>query len=125
MGRPITQINQRDLERLQAYDFPGNVRELINLVERAVITSDASTLNLGASLRALRRTERSAGSGFLPAEGERLLPLEEMQRLYIEEALRRTGGKVTGPGGAAEVLDINGRTLMSRMVKLGIERGKF
>lgn len=125
MGRPVTQINQRDLEQLQAYDFPGNVRELINLVERAVITSAASTLNLGASLRALRRTERSSSGSFLPGEGERMVSLEEMQRLYIEEALRRTGGKVTGPGGAAEILDINGRTLMSRMVKLGIDRGKF
>jgi len=124
MGRNVTQINQPDLEKLRAYDFPGNVRELINLVERAVITSDSSTLNLGASLRALRRTSRPGGNGFLPGEGERLVSLDEMQRLYIREALRRTGGKVTGPGGAAELLDINGRTLMSRMVKLGIDREK-
>lgn len=121
MGRPITQINQKDLEQLQAYDFPGNVRELINLVERAVITSVSSTLNLGASLRALRRTDRPEGT--LSLSGERMLTFEEMQRQYIIEALRRTGGKVTGPGGAAELLDVNGRTLMSKMGKLGIDRG--
>ena len=124
MGRAINQINQRDLEQLQAYDFPGNVRELINLVERAVITSNSTTLNLGASLRALRRTERGEGTLSL-SPNDRLVSFEEMQRQYIMEALRRTGGKVTGAGGAAELLDINGRTLMSKMVKLGIERSAF
>ncbi|MFK8161868.1 MAG: sigma 54-interacting transcriptional regulator [Lewinella sp.] len=123
MGRPVTQINQKDLEQLVAYDFPGNVRELINLVERAVITSAASTLNLGASLRALRRTDRPEGT--LSISGDRMLTFEEMQRQYIIEALKRTKGKVTGPGGAAELLDVNGRTLMSKMGKLGIDRGDF
>jgi PAS domain S-box-containing protein len=122
MGRPITQISQRDLEKLQEYEFPGNVRELINLVERAVITSNTSTLNLGASLRALRRADRPEGLQF---SGDRLLSFEEMQRQYIIEALRRTKGKVTGPGGAAELLQLNGRTLLSKMVKLGIDRNEF
>ncbi|MFT6130355.1 MAG: PAS domain S-box-containing protein [Neolewinella sp.] len=124
IGRPVTQINQKDLEQLVAYDFPGNVRELINLVERAVITSKDSTLNLGASLRALRRTDRGDGKLSL-SPNDRLVSFEEMQRQYIMEALRRTKGKVTGSGGAAELLKVNGRTLMSKMVKLGIERGTF
>ncbi|MBC6995481.1 sigma 54-interacting transcriptional regulator [Neolewinella lacunae] len=124
MGRTITQINQRDLNELVAYDFPGNVRELINLVERAVITANGSTLNLGASLRALRRTDRSEeGIGFSGTDA--LVPFEEMQRRYIIEALRRCKGKITGPGGAAELLDVNGRTLMSKMNKLGISRNDF
>jgi len=124
MGRPVSQINQKDLEKLVAYDFPGNVRELINLVERAVITSRDSTLNLGASLRALRRTDRGDGKLSL-SPNDRLVSFEEMQRQYIMEALRRTKGKVTGAGGAAELLDVNGRTLMSKMVKLGIDRAAF
>ncbi|SEP96497.1 sigma 54-interacting transcriptional regulator [Neolewinella agarilytica] len=124
MGRLISDINQRDLAQLQDYDFPGNVRELINLVERAVITSSTTTLNLAGSLRVLRRPERSEG-GSLNLSGDKLLTFEEMQRQYIIEALKRTKGKVTGPGGAAEKLDVNGRTLMSKMNKLGINRNDY
>lgn len=123
MGRSITHINPRDLEQLVAYDFPGNVRELINLVERAVITSQSSTLNLSASLSVLRRSDR--GNENLSFRGEKIIPFEAMQKQYIMAALRRTNGKVTGPGGAAELLDLNGRTLMSKMNKLGIDRNKF
>ena len=123
MGRNITHINPRDLEKLSSYEFPGNVRELINLVERAVITSNSSTLNLSASLRALRRPDRSNDS--VSFRNDKIVPFEIMQKEYIIEALRRTGGKVTGPGGAAELLDINGRTLMSKMNKMGIDRNKF
>lgn len=121
MGRPVRHIKPRDLEQLQDYSFPGNVRELINLVERAVITSNTSTLNLGESLRALRRSEQGRGLNLSGA----LVSFEEMQRRYIIEALKRTKGKVTGPGGAAKLLDLNGRTLNSKMHKLGIDRNEY
>lgn len=124
MGRNITHINPRDLDRLSNYNFPGNVRELINLVERAVITTRGDTLNLDASLQALRRPERN-GEARLSLKGDHFVPFEDMQRQYIIEALRRTNGKVTGPGGAAELLDLNGRTLMSKMNKMGIDRNKY
>ena len=123
MGRNITHINPSDIETLTNYEFPGNVRELINLVERAVITSTASTLNLKSSLNALRRPDRNGDETSF--RSERIIPFEAMQKQYIIEALKRTGGKVTGPGGAAELLDLNGRTLMSKMNKLGIDRNKF
>ncbi|MBB4078610.1 PAS domain S-box-containing protein [Lewinella aquimaris] len=123
MGRNITHINPRDMEQLIAYDFPGNVRELINLVERAVITSQSTTLNLSASLRALRRPGRNGENQVL--SGDKIIPFEAMQKQYIIAALKRTNGKVTGPGGAAELLDLNGRTLMSKMNKLGINRNTF
>ena len=122
MGRNIKDINPRDLELLTNYEFPGNVRELINLVERAVITSTTSTLNLRASLTALRRNDRSEEGSF---RSEKIISFDAMQKQYIIEALKRTGGKVTGPGGAAELLDLNGRTLMSKMNKFGIDRNKF
>ncbi len=123
MGRNITHINPNDIKALESYEFPGNVRELINLVERAVITSQSSTLNLSASLRALRRSDRVDENASF--RSEKIVPFETMQRQYIIEALKRTNGKVTGPGGAAELLDLNGRTLMSKMNKLGINRNKF
>ena len=123
MGRVISDIRQQDLEALRDYAFPGNIRELINLVERAVITSTTTTLNLGGSLQVLRRSDRPAGGG--PDFSGPLVSFEEMQRRYISATLRRTNGKVTGPGGAAEILAMNGRTLMSKMVKLGIDRADF
>ena len=123
MGRNITHINPNDLKALTNYEFPGNVRELINLVERAVITSTSTTLNLSASLRALRRPDRANENASF--RSEKIVPFEVMQKQYIIEALKRTNGKVTGPGGAAELLDLNGRTLMSKMNKLGINRNKF
>ncbi len=123
MGRNITHINPNDIKALETYDFPGNVRELINLVERAVITSQSSTLNLTASLRALRRNDRTDENTSF--RSDKIVPFETMQRQYIIEALKRTNGKVTGPGGAAELLDLNGRTLMSKMNKLGVNRNKF
>jgi PAS domain S-box-containing protein len=123
MGRNITHINQKDIDRLKAYEFPGNVRELINLVERAVITTRGDTLNLEASLQALRRPDPKGESRSF--RGERIISFEAMQRQYIIAALQRTNGKVTGPGGAAELLQLNGRTLMSKMNKFGIDRNKF
>ncbi|MGB3548679.1 MAG: sigma 54-interacting transcriptional regulator [Saprospiraceae bacterium] len=121
MGKLITHIPQEDMTRLQQYNFPGNVRELINLVERAVIVTRGETLDLASSFDLLRR----AGGPDKSGKKGRFLPFEEMQREYIVEALRRTNGRVTGPKGAAKLLELNGRTLMSKMRKLGIERNEF
>ena len=88
-----------------------------------MITSTASTLNLKASLNALRRPDRNGEE--ISFRSEKIISFEAMQKQYIIEALKRTGGKVTGPGGAAELLYLNGRTLMSKMNKLGIDRNKF
>ncbi len=121
MGKLITHIPQEDMTRLQQYNFPGNVRELINLVERAVIVTRGETLDLASSFDLLRR----AGGPDKSGKKGRFLPFEEMQREYILEALRRTHGRVTGPKGAAKLLELNGRTLMSKMRKMGIERNDF
>jgi transcriptional regulator with GAF, ATPase, and Fis domain len=104
------------VQDLQGYDWPGNVRELQNLLERAVLATSDGVLRLQERLAATSwngtvRDEPDAG---------RLATLAEMERQHIQAALRRSGDRVGGPGGAAEILDIHPNTLRSRMKKLGI-----
>ncbi len=114
MGRPVQKISAKDLKRLKSYDFPGNIRELENIVERSVILSKGETLNL--DFWNPTKSAKAVGGG-------KFLTLEEIQIKHIKEALDKTKNKVSGPGGAASLLDINEQTLFSRMRKFGIERG--
>ncbi len=118
MGRNITHVPQNDLDEISQYDFPGNVRELINMVERAVILTKGNTLNLAQSYKTLRRLSGEKGTGIFRS-------FNDMQRDYIIEALKRTKGRVTGPKGAAALLKLNDRTLMSKMRKFEIDRMDF
>jgi formate hydrogenlyase transcriptional activator len=111
MGKTITTIPQSNLDALQRYPWPGNVRELRNVIERAVI------LNSGPKLNVQVPTSNQAG----PQE---LLPMTEVERAHILRVLERTGWRVQGKGGAAEILELNRSTLESRMAKLGIRRPK-
>ncbi len=106
MGKKIHRIASRDMEQLKAYAWPGNIRELRNVIEHALIVSKGETLEL----------HRLAGEDPAPAA----VTLEEMERRHIQDALVATHGKVKGAGGAAERLGIHPSTLYSRMLKLGI-----
>lgn len=107
MGKRIRRVDSRDMERLKAYPWPGNVRELRNIIERAMIVSRSDILELQSlSADSLQSTAT--------------LTLEDVERRHIRHVLELAGGKVKGPGGAAERLDINPSTLNSRMQKLGI-----
>ncbi|HEX7705269.1 MAG TPA: sigma 54-interacting transcriptional regulator [Thermoanaerobaculia bacterium] len=109
-GREIDEIENRALVRLLEYDWPGNVRELANVLERAVI------LCRGLVLRAEHvgtLSNANAPSGSFET-------LVEMERIHILRALERTGGLVSGPHGAAEILGLKRSTLWSRMQRLGI-----
>lgn len=114
-GRNIRSIPTRVIEDLQNYDWPGNIRELKHVIERAVISSSGGKLQIVDNLSALPAPPALSGNG------ERTL--EEMERDYIVQILEKTGWKVEGKLGAAEILDINPGTLRSRMKKLGIRRG--
>ena len=95
---------------LVAYSWPGNVRELRNVIERAMITSQGSTLDLSSfELMPVRPSPPL------------VMTLEEMERRYIEQTLRATNGKIKGKGGAAALLGLNPSTLYSRMRKLNIK----
>ncbi len=112
LGRTIETIPQRTLESLAAYPWPGNARELENVIERAVIVSRGPGLELGE---------------WLPARGarapeSRVPTLEELERNHIVAVLETTGWRVSGERGAAKVLGLKPTTLEARMKKLGITR---
>jgi len=110
MGRDIKRISQKTIKQLQKYSWPGNIRELENIIERAVIISPSTSLIV----------EQLHKPGF--EEVGKLLPLSEYERQYIIKVLEKTYWKVEGVNGAAKILDINPETLRSRMRKLKIKR---
>lgn len=109
------------IDRLIAHDWPGNVRELENTIERALIQHRAgSPLSIEALL------PQAAPGKILQDQSrdEPLATLDEMNALHIRQALEQAGGKIYGPGGAAQILRINPSTLRKRMDKLGIPYGR-
>lgn len=118
--KKISSIEQQSLERLMHYSWPGNVRELEHVVERAVLLAQGETLAINLPSGAEEPTPfASSVSHDAPAQPA-LVPLEEMERRYIQEVLRATGGVIAGKGGAAEILGLPASTLRSRMKKLKI-----
>ena len=109
MGKRIESIPQKGVEILQAYPWPGNVRELRNVIERAMIITTGPVLHLDVPNIAQSCADRSE-------------TLEEVEKRHIFEALKTTGWRVSGKGGAAELLGLNPKTLESRMQRLGILR---
>ena len=118
-------VPAREMERAQQYDWPGNVRELQNVVERAVIVSHGSkiALDLPEAVRPSGRHARAAQP--LPNSSDTVIPEKEWrdrERANIIAALRQANSKISGKGGAADMLGINASTLASRIKTLGIER---
>jgi transcriptional regulator with GAF, ATPase, and Fis domain len=118
---PESKLPRREMERLLEYDWPGNVRELQNVVERAVILAQGGPLEFDLS--------RGRNSGPLASAGrtEFLTEAEwrEKERENLLSALHHAGGRVSGPGGAAQLLGVNSNTLASRLRSLGIARSHF
>jgi transcriptional regulator with GAF, ATPase, and Fis domain len=111
------------LRQLQAYDWPGNVRELHNVVERAVITARGDALDLAGALP--QPEELQAVVERAPSAARRVLTVRELHQIERDNlllALEVAGWRVSGPGGAAELLGINASTLSSRIKALRIER---
>jgi PAS domain S-box-containing protein len=116
LGRPIAPLTAEDVAKLRRYEWPGNVRELQNVMERAVITACEGRLNLKRALPEPTASAEAAPGILTIAE------LEVLERRSIEAALDAAGGKVSGPGGAAERLGVPASTLSSRLKALGIRR---
>ena len=111
MNRRITSIPAETMEALARYHWPGNIRELANFIERAVILSPGSALH--APVRELKR----ASGG-----GAAVVTLAAAEREAIERALRESGGKVGGADGAAARLGMKRTTLQAKMRKLGVRK---
>jgi transcriptional regulator with GAF, ATPase, and Fis domain len=110
------------LERLMGHDWPGNVRELENLIERALIQSRGDMLSFetlsAPQVPVGREVTHASGSDFA------LLSLDKINAQHIRQALEVAGGKINGPGGAAQILGLHPNTLRARMNKLGIPYGR-
>ena len=112
LGKSIKGVSIRDLARLKAYSWPGNVRELEHIVERAAILSDGEFL----------RIPELSPDGDREAYAGNFRSLKEMERDYILEALGRCQWRVSGNGGAAELLDLKPTTLYAKIRKLKISK---
>ncbi len=122
-GRPAETIAADTMDRLVRYPWPGNIRELENVIERAVVLSRGPLLELDRDL--LLSPSRADAADPLtpqPAPAGLTAALEKAERAQIVAALERADGVIEGPRGAAKILDIHPNTLRSRMEKLGIKR---
>ena len=112
MGKSIELIPKSAMKKLQDYPWPGNIRELENVIERAVINSSGPKLRLVDDLswpvhKDMPKVFKS---------------LEEIERDYITSVLEETKWRIDGPNGAAVILDMNPSTLRSRLRKLEIKK---
>ena len=107
------------MKRLTAYNWPGNVRELENVIERELILSKGKPLTFQHVIQQ-SAADNTQTNGI---EDDGFPDLDEMTIRHIKRALALSHGKVEGPGGAAELLNVKPNTLRSRMKKLGIPYG--
>jgi transcriptional regulator with GAF, ATPase, and Fis domain len=112
MGKHIQSVPKRSLEALQRHSWPGNARELRNVIEHAMIVSAGTTLEVRPPTRVMAERSNEARN------------LQEVERGHILHVLEETGWRVAGRSGAAQILGLKSTTLEARMKKLGIHRPK-
>jgi len=125
LGCPKPRLTQAGIETLQGYDWPGNIRELRNIIERAVILSQGGALNFDLPVNG-----SSVDQIFLePRDGDQAEPeflteseMQRRERKNLFTVLQKTGWKIKGTDGAAELLGMNPSTLIYRIEKLGLKR---
>ncbi|MBT7713738.1 MAG: sigma 54-interacting transcriptional regulator [Deltaproteobacteria bacterium] len=120
-NREVPRFSEKDRLQLLSYRWPGNVRELKNVIEQAVLLSTEEHLDLSIPTAPTRSELQASSEISFPDD----LTLEEIQRLYIDHILKKTGGKMSGAGSASSILGLNRSTLYSRMRKMGMNRVGF
>ncbi len=118
LGKAFETVPPRVMDALVSYNWPGNIRELRNIVERAMILSSGSRLELDDAFPGRHKTKR----GSARTSEQKSENLEDAQREHIVRVLEECAWKVRGKDGAAERLGLKRTTLQSRMKKLGIQR---
>ncbi|HEY4108519.1 sigma-54 dependent transcriptional regulator [Puia sp.] len=114
-NRRTESISGEALVRLMDYSWPGNVRELQNVIERSILLSNEPVLRDVSFINSSPREVHSE-------DAQQIKTIAEMERDHILSVLRQCKGRVSGPGGAAELLNLPASTLKSKMKKLGIEK---
>jgi transcriptional regulator with GAF, ATPase, and Fis domain len=117
IGRNVRTLKNRDVAVLSKYGYPGNVRELENIIMRSVILSKGEEANLDFFYQS--NTDQSNG------ESKPFFSFDELIMNHLKQALELADGKVTGDDSAAEMLGINGKTLASKLRKYGIDPRDF
>jgi formate hydrogenlyase transcriptional activator len=119
-GKNINSVDKKTLQLLQSYPWPGNIRELQNVIERSVIVCETDIFTVDESwLSQQSRDEKSSGKLYLSQK------LAAQEKEVIEEALRESQGRVFGPSGAAAKLGIARSTLESKIQSLNINKNRF
>jgi formate hydrogenlyase transcriptional activator len=119
-GKPITTVEKRTLQVLQSYPWPGNIRELQNVIERSVIVCDTSNFSVDESWLSQAPVKKSAGSQLYLSE-----KVAAQEKEIIEAALRECQGRVFGPSGAAAKLGLARSTLESKIRSFKINKNRF
>jgi transcriptional regulator with GAF, ATPase, and Fis domain len=114
LGKPFTGVSEASMQALMEYDWPGNIRELQNVLERAAIVSEPPLLQHVA----LAETRNFPDENSVGATSH--LSLKELERQHILAVLQSVHGVISGKNGAAEILKLPPSTLRSKMKKLGI-----
>lgn len=115
IGKKITDIQPKVMDALMNYNWPGNIRELENIIERAMILSRNETLEYGEWVPAEKNLPEKTSTASS-------IKLEDVEKEHIVEVLKKTNWKVSGEKGAAKILGLNPTTLEARMKKMGIKR---
>jgi formate hydrogenlyase transcriptional activator len=118
-GKKIRNIQKKTLELFEAYDWPGNIRELQNVIERAVVLCDSETFSVDETW--LKPEEQRVSGSVIPLGAT----LAGHEKDIIEAALADCGGQVSGPTGAAAKLGLPRQTLESKIMALGINKHRF
>lgn len=120
LGKSMRSINRKSLELLQSYSWPGNIRELQNVIERSVIVCESEDFSVDESWLSLQPPAVEMKNQFKLSR-----KLATQERELIEAALRESGGRVSGPSGAAAKLGLPGSTLETKIRSLKINKNRF